>query len=540
MVDHTGPFESSTRYAYIRDDAEMAFEKICRTMPEELKDCGFPEVFRNLIVAPLYYHRILNVFIEGKDEVMTRRVDATMGSSLWYLSRKVLAVWVRKICRDARINLLRWFRRVKWHNNGVDVSVIRDLVAKSEFDCIVFSNKFVRVLTKLRAQAAGSLCAGGLKPLFVLVSDRYAVEKMENGCIIVEIPFHNSVFPSYSPAERRLFAEARRWARHLDAPGLVRYKIAKIIREHFLAFSYFRKIADGIFEAGKAKCLLTFSEGGIEARTFILQARSRGIPTVYYHHFDGLQQLIYKKYMSAHVLVSNRVQYGHFMRAGYAPQQCHMIGSFSFAAMKGREPNDGIKPRRDQCRIMYFTKGTKSVDETILTQIIEKLQEIGEGYSLIIKKHPRDANRYIKFLNARTTVTSAIDYADLVQKSDLIVTQYGSVVLQLIPLRIPLILYTLSDLKEYGEREYFSKAALPNYLRYAQNKKEFQGAVGNLSKLTESDPLPSGLAEDLYGYTDDQCGARLSNVIASLVREDVFLPGSGARQEAELEKTYKA
>lgn len=524
IIDYIGAIEASEQYGYIRKNCEDSYEQRCASIPALLKDSGFDMIFRNLIIAPFFYHRIYDIFKHRKDPVMARRVDRTMDFSLTDLMGKVVRSWAAKFWRDRKIRIQKFLRRVKWNNNGVRVEKIRACVREADFDCVVLSNKFLKVLSPIHPQVFQGLCRQGLKPLFIVISDRYHLEKKDSG-FILEIPFQAAVFPRFSPADRRLLKAALRWVSGWSIPRLVRGKVKKQIADNFLEYTYCRDIALEIFKAGKAQCLLTFAENEIEFRVFLQQAQSHGVPAVFLHCIDGVQPLTYKKYFSDHVIVPNRIQYQHFVTEGFPPERVHVVGSFNFFSLQDAGiTTDHQGPRN----ILYFTKGVRHIDEAVLDELLQALDRAKIRFRLVIKKHPKDINLFTRFQCASVEVTSRTDYRPLIEASDLVVSQYSGVIREIIPLRKPLVLYTYSDILEYGERGFFSRASLPNYLKYAQNAEEFQRAVEDLLKLRDPEPLPQKLAENLYGYLDRDCTSRIAGFIHSLVCGHQKLPGLNA------------
>lgn len=513
IIDYIGAIEASEQYGYIRKNCEDSYEQRCASIPALLKDNGFDMIFRNLIIAPFFYHRIYDIFKHRKDPVMARRVDRTMDFSLTALMGKIVRGWAAKFWRDGRIRIQKFLRRVKWNNNGVRVEKIGACVREADFDCVVLSNKFLKALSPIHPQVFQGLCRQGLKPLFIMISDRYHLEKKDSG-FILEIPFQAAVFPRFSTDDRRLLKAALRWVSGWSIPWLVRGKVKKQIADNFLEYTYFRDIALEIFKAGKAQCLLTFEENEIEFRTFLHQAQRHGVPAVFLHCIDGVQPLTYKKYFSDHVIVPNRIQYQHFVTEGFPPERVHVAGSFNFSSLQDAgTATDHQGPRN----ILYFTKGTRHIDEAVLDELLRILDRAKIRFRLVIKKHPKDINLFTRFRNATVEVTSRTDYRPLIEASDLVVSQYSGVIREIIPLRKSLVLYTYSDILEYGERDYFQRAQLPNYLKYVQNKEEFHRAIEQLLSLREPDPLPEELAQDLYGYRDNNCGNRIADVIHSFV-----------------------
>lgn len=515
IIDFIGATESSAQYQYIRKECGEEYSKMCRATPVSLKENGFVMVFRNIVMSPLYYERIFETLRQGKDIVMLQRVNETMKGPMVYLFFKVMSVWAIKLARDAKTKIARILRPVRRHNSGVDIETIRDMVKNADFNCILLLNKSEKIFSSLSSEMYQNFCRYGLKPLFILFGNNYLVSKKDKGNI-VEIPFRFSIFPRYSLDDRSLLKGAISWISKSDAHWTLRRKVISDIRDNFPQYTYLRKIAAEILGSRKAKCVLMLTENRIEYRIFLHQAKDLNLPTLLYYPLDGIGELLYDKYYSDVILVSNGIQFRNFINLGYPPNRCTIIGSFNYPS----SVDEPVKiPRRDSGkphRILYFTKGTKSIDEWILDELIEKLKSLDADYSLIIKKHPKDPNSFRRFRNGRVLIKEKIDYIEFVEISDLIVSQYSGVINRIIPLRKPTILYTYSDILEYGERSFFQNVRLPNYLKYVQNKQEFHNAIECLLNMGEPDPLPQELAEGLYGYMDTNCGHRIAKIVKSL------------------------
>lgn len=520
IIDYIGNIERSVQYQYIREACGEEYSKMYSTMPLSLKENGFDMVFRILIISPFSYKKIFNILKHHKDPVMLRRINETMRGSIVYLLAKITLVWVLKLFRDSKTKVFMILWRIRRHNNGVNIETIRNMVKDTDFDCIIMSNKFVKIFSLLHSEIYQNLCKYGLKPLFVLFSNRYSMERKDNG-YIVEIPFQCSIFPRYSPKNKLLLKEAIRWISNLDAPWVIRRRLISDIRNNFPQYTYLQEIAAEIFGAGKAKCVLTLTENQIDYRIFLYQAKKLNLPTLFYYSTDGIQrQLLYEKYYSDTVLVCNRIQFQNFINNGYPPQRCHIVGSFNFSRLVSEPAKTPSNNTYKLHNILYFTKGVKSIDEGILDELIEKLKSLNVNYRIIIKKHPKDPNSFRRFRNRNVFITDKIDYMGFVEESRLIVSQYSGVVSRIIPLRKPIILYTYSDILEYGERAFFQNAQLPNYLKYVQNKQEFHYAIEQLLDMGEPQTLPQKLAEDIYGYMDTNCGYRIAKIVDSFVNRE--------------------
>lgn len=516
IIDFIGITEGSRDYQYIRKACGEEYSKMCSTMPVLLKENGFDMVFRNIIISPLYYEKIFNILKHRKDPVMLRRINETIKGSVIYLFIKVALLWLLKLSRHIKTKVFTILWRIRRHNNGVDMGTIRNMVKDIDFNCIVMSNKFVKIFLPLQSEIYQNLCRYGLKPLFVLFSNRYSEERMDSG-YMVEIPFQFSIFPRYSRKGKSLLREAIRWISDLDISWEIRRQIISDIRNNFLQYMYLQEIAVEILGTGKAKCILTFAENQIDYRVFLCQAKKLNLPTLLYHSVDGIHLLTYEKYYSDIVMVCNKIQLQNFINLGYPPQRCNVVGSFNFSQLGLRPAKTLLDGTQKLFNILYFTKGTKSIDEGILDELIEKLKSLNIDYRIVIKKHPKDSTSFRHFKNMRVFITDKIDYMGFVEESDLIVSQYSGVARRVIPLRKPIILYTYSDILEYGERAFFQNAQLPNYLKYVQNKHEFHDAIEHLLNRREPEPLPQKLAEDLYGYMDANCGNRIAKILDSFV-----------------------
>lgn len=495
-------------------------------MPERLKESGFDMVFRIFIIAPFYYEKVYGIFRYRKDPVMAKRIDATMKGSIAYLFAKVCLVWAVKLFRDSKAKIVKGLVRIKWHNNGMDIEALRDVTDRIDFDCIMMADKFEKVFSDLRSDTYKALCRHGLKPLFIFFGKRYSVKREDNG-YIMEIPFQYSVFPRYTAEDALLLKDAEWWTRGLDAPWLIRRKIINKIRNNFPQYVYLKRVAFEILNTGKARCVLTFAENHINYRIFIWEAKKRKLATVLYHLIVAISISNYKKYYSDTVAVCNEVQYRNFLGVGYTPERCHITGSFGISKLV-LNPPVRLQPtgKRRFDNILYFTKGTKTVDEAILDELIEKLRTLNIDFSLIIKKHPKDTNEFRRFKNARVSVTSEGDFMGLARNANLIISQYSGVLQSVIPLRTPTVIYTYSDILDYGERTFFRNAQLPNYLKHVEDKQGFHRAIEELLNMKEPDALPERFSRDLYGYMDINCGRRIAELIGSFVNE---------RQEARQE-----
>lgn len=516
IIDYIGATEGSKHYQYIRKACGEEYAKMCSNMPPLLKQNGFEMIFRNIIMAPLYYERIYDILRKGEDPVMSERVNRTMKGSIVYLCGKVIVLRGTRVYRDVKSRFTQFFRRIKWHGNRIDISTIQDMVEDVDFDCVFLSNKFLKSFAEIHKKVYGNLCEKGLKPAFILISDRFFIDRKAGGSI-VELPFQTDFLFKCSSRNKILLKEAILWASGLRISGRIKKKIIRRIRLNYVQYVAFQEIAKVILGAGKARSLIILAENEIELRVFLYQAKQMNIPTVLFYHIDSIEGLIYDQYLSDHILVCNHIQQRNFIELGYSPEQCTIVGSASFPRVISQLPADFSGDKKDVYKIIYFTKGTRSIDEGILTELREKLESLSINYHLIIKKHPKDTNTFKRLKNKNVVVTSELDFMKLVENSDLVITQYSSVARMIFPLGKSIIVYTYSDILEYGERDFFKNVNLPNYLMYVQNKEEFHRAIERLLDIKETDVLPKIFAEDLYGFLDNKCGDRIAKKISLLV-----------------------
>lgn len=516
IVDYIGNIEGSAHYQYIRRACGEEYSKMCRTMPASLKKDGLDMIFRNLIMAPFYYAKICGILWHDKDPVMIRRVNRTMRGPTAYLLAKVALVWTIKLFRDSKAKILNILKRIKWHNNGIAINTVKDMIKDIDFDCIIMANKLDVMFSSFHTGTYEGLSSNGLKPLFIFFGKDYSVKRKDSG-YVVEIPLQMSVLPRYSRRHKLLLKEAVSWVSNLDAPMMIRGKIISEIRNIFPHYIYIQEIAAEVLGAGKARCVLTFAENHIDYRTFLWRAKKLNLPTLLYHPIDGVNQMIYEKYDSDIALACNRTQYQFFTRLGYAPERCNVVGSFNLLKGVCGHAEAPSKNKHKLRNILYFTKGTKAIDEAILDELTEKLKSLNVDYSLIIKKHPKDVHSFRRFRKGKTLITDKIDYTEFLEESDLIVSQYSGVVQRIILSKKPVIVYTYSDILEFGERVFFQNAPLPNYVKYVQNKNEFHYAIEELFRIGEPQALPQKLTEDLYGYIDTNCGSRIAEIVGPIV-----------------------
>lgn len=521
IIYYIGNLEGSKQYRYIFEECGEEYSRMCSTMPSSLKRNGFDMIFRNIIITQFSYEKIYNILRYGRDPVMARRTNETMKGALIYLMVIVAFLWAQKLLRDGKGRFYKILRIVKWSKKRIYLKTLRNTIMEIEFDCVIMANKAYNIYPKIRKEVYANLCKKGLKPLFILFSNRYFIERKNEGYIL-EIPLEPYIFRRFSTKERSLLNKAHSWASHLENPWKIRKRIINNIHANFLRYIYFREIAIEILGTGKAKCLLSFTENVLEYRVFLHVAKKYNLQTVLYYVVDGIHQLRSNVYHSDTIMVCNRRQYRNFLNIGYLPEKCKIVGSFNVTTLDRVPIKISTNNPNRRYNILYFTKGRPRIDEALLDELIEKLKSINISYQIIIKKHPRDQYKFKRFKNMGAVVTGDLDYWRFVGESDLVISQYSGVVRSIIPLRKPLILYTYSEFIEFGEREFFRNAQLPNYIQYVQNKQEFHCAIEQLLELKEPEPLPEKLAEDLYGYMDANCGNRIAEIVNSFVVESTM------------------
>ena len=513
IIEFIGALEGSRQYRYIRGNCAAWYEKACATMPENLKDAGIDLIFRNEIIAPLYYHELYRIFKSGSDEVMNRRAARSMAGSTFFLFNRVVAAWGGKIYREAKLFVIDIVHLFHYLNRGISREKLAEGIAGADFNCILFSNRSLKVFSRLHDKLFANLSAHGCKPLFLSFGPQFSFTQKDCGYLL-DIPHHTQLSCRYSDSDRRLLLETLAWVDGLDdIPGCVRRAVKKGIRNSFDRYLYARDVAAVLLPG--TKCLLQVAENQLEYRTFLHLAQRADIETCLYYPPDGIHELIYDRYFSDTILVCNKIQQENFLKLGYPPDTVHVVGSVNFEdiSFKPRGQHAGVY------QVIYFTKMYKWIDEAILDDIVEKFDSLKISYQLVIKKHPKDMNSFARYQEKGAVVTAELDFWGLVEESDLVVSQYSGADRRIFPTGKPIIIYSYSDFLDWGQRGFFRRSQLPNYIRAVENSQEFSEAVDQFLEFTEAEPLPEQFASDLYGYPDSRCCDRVADIVFSSIND---------------------